>query len=411
MDKVQDEIGYWLALYTIPRCGLSTISALLKKFTTPKEILLASYEALLAADVNPVLASNLQKPDWDIVEFCLRWAEQPQQHILYWDNFHYPRLLREISSPPIILFIKGELSLLQQQTLAIVGARNPTHTGLEIAHQLASELSDLGFVIISGLARGIDGAAHQGALLSKGKTIAVLGSGLEHIYPTCHQALAMDILEKGGALIAEFFPYSSPKAEYFPRRNRIISGMSLGVIVVEATLRSGSLITARYALEQGREVFAVPGSIRNSLSQGCHALLKEGATLVESYIDIIQGLSFSPQLKNSWTNEAIMTKSYRAEAFVAKKGSKAILCSNQGDDLGLVVLSHEVTRKPIQQEKALSRLDSQDKKLVECLGFEMTSIDILMARTGLTIDKLLARLSTLQLQGYIDVVPGGYVRK
>lgn len=414
MDLSLNEIGYWLALYTVPRCGLSAVSMLLEKFANPKQILLASYEELLNAGVSPILASNLQKPDWKSVEFCLRWVEeQSQRYILHWGNLYYPALLREISSPPLILFTMGELSLLQQQTLAMVGARNPTHTGLEIAHQLANELSDQGFVIISGLARGIDGAAHQGALLNKGKTIAVLGSGFEHIYPTCHQSLAMDILEKGGTLISEFFPYSSPKSEYFPRRNRIISGMSRGVIVIEATLRSGSLITARYALEQGREVFAVPGSIRNPLSRGCHALLKEGATLVESCVDVIQVLSFLPEQTSSWTNEAVSTKPYRAEAFIAiaKKGDKAMLCPDQGDDLGLV-LSHKLTDiKSTQQKKDLSELDLQDKKLVECLGFEMTSINILMARTGLTIDKLLARLSILQLQGYIDVVPGGYVRK
>ncbi len=411
MDMTLDEIGYWLALYTVSRCGLSAVSMLLEKFANPKQVLLASYEELLIAGASPILARNLQKPDWKSVELCLRWVELSQRYILHWGDLHYPALLREISSPPLILFMMGELSLLQQQTLAIVGARNPTHTGLEIAHQLANELSDQDFVIISGLARGIDGAAHRGALLSKGKTIAVLGSGLEHIYPTCHQTLAMEILEKGGALISEFSPYSSPKAENFPRRNRVISGMSLGVIVVEATLRSGSLITARYALEQGREVFAVPGSIRNPLSQGCHALLKEGATLVENYVDIIQGFSFFPQLTGSWTNEAVRSKSYRAEDFIVKNGSKETLCSKQDDDLGLV-LNHEGTYiKPTQQKKDLSRLDSPDIKLVECLGFEMTSIDILMARTGLTIDKLLARLSTLQLQGYIDVVPGGYVRK
>jgi DNA processing protein len=386
MDLSLNEIGYWLALYTVPRCGFSTVSMLLEKFANPKQILLASYEELLRAGVSPILASNLQKPDWKRVELCLRWVEQSQRYILHWGDLHYPALLREISSPPLILFMMGELSLLQQQTLAIVGARNPTHTGLEISHQLANELSDQGFVIISGLARGIDGAAHQGAMLGKGRTIAVLGSGFEYIYPTCHQALAMDILEKGGALISEFFPYASPKAEYFPRRNRIISGMSLGIIVIEATLRSGSLITARHALEQGREVFAVPGSIRNPLSQGCHALLKEGATLVESCVDITQGLSFLPEQSNNWTNELISTKFYEAKDSTAKRGSKAIA-------------------------KNISGLDSQDIKLVECLGFETASIDILMARTGLTVDKLLARLSILQLQGHIDVVPGGYVRK
>ena len=410
MDLTLNEIGYWLALYTVPRCGLSTVSMLLKKFDNPKQILLASYEELLHAGVSPILASNLQKPDWKSVEFSLRWVENPQQHILHWGDLHYPVLLREISSPPLVLFIMGELSFFQQQTLAIVGARNPTHTGLEIAYQLANELTDQGFVIISGLARGIDGAAHQGAL-SKGITMAVLGSGHECIYPVCHKALAMNIVEKGGTLISEFFPYASPKAEYFPRRNRIISGMSLGVIVVEATLRSGSLITARYALEQGREVFAVPGSIRNPLSQGCHALLKEGATLVESGMDIIQEFSFLPEQTNRRTNEGILTKPSKAEDFIAKKKDKAILDSNPKTDLGLV-FNHEIPQiKPILEKKDLSGLDSQDIKLVECLEFETTSIDILITRTGLTIDKLLVRLSTLQLQGYIDVVPGGYVRK
>lgn len=332
---------------------------------------------MLSAGVNPILASNLQNPDWKQVELCLKWLEKPQRYILHYGDLHYPSLLREISSPSLILFMKGELSALQRQNLAIVGARNSTYTGLEIAYQLANELSEQKFAIISGLAKGIDGAAHRGALLNRGTTIAVLGSGLEHIYPACHQTLAMDILEKGGALISEFFPYSSPKAEFFPRRNRIISGMSLGVIVVEATLRSGSLTTARYALEQGREVFAVPGSIRNPLSQGCHALLKEGATLVETYEDIILGLSFR----------------------------------SSHDNLGLVLSDEIQPTSPFQQKKDLTRLDSQDVKLVECLGFEMTSIDGLMARTGLAIDKLLARLSTLQLKGYIDVVPGGYVRK
>lgn len=412
MNLTLDELGYWLALYTVPRCGLCTISVLLKKFTTPKQILLASYEELLNAGVNPVLASSLQKPDWKIVEVCLRWVEQPQRHILYWDNLDYPPLLREISSPPLILFIKGALSFLQQQALAIVGARNPTHTGLEIAHQFANELSDLGFVITSGLARGIDGAAHQGALLNKGLTVAVLGSGLEHIYPVSHQTLAMDIVEKGGTLISEFFPFTPPKAEYFPRRNRIISGISLGVIVIEATLRSGSLITARYALEQNREIFAVPGSIRNPLSQGCHALLKEGATLVESSEDIMHGLSFLSRHSKCLANKAVSTKAvYQAEKQSAKKKPKVPLYPNQCNNLESSLSPESLQSKPIQQKKDRARLDSQDRKLVECLGFELTNIDILMIRSGLAIDKLLARLSRLQLQGYIDVVPGGYVRK
>jgi DNA processing protein len=292
--------------------------------------------------------------------------------------------LNEIADPPLILFMKGEVSILQRQMLAIVGARSPTPTGREIAYQLANELTEQGFVIISGLAKGIDGAAHQGALFDKAATIAVLGSGIECIYPSCHRALANEIVEKGGLLISEFFPNTSPKANYFPRRNRIISGLSLGVIVVEASLRSGSLITARYALNQGREVFAIPGSIRSLLSQGCHALLKDGATLVENCEDIIQSLSFLPQC----------------------------VLSSDKDNVGVKRGHNKIPRSPLTPQKnQRSSLDSQDKKLVECLGFETTSIDSVLARTKLPITTVLDRLSILQLQGYIDKFPGGYVRK
>ena len=266
MDTTLDELRYWLALYTIPRCGLTTVLTLLKTFSTPKEILLASREALLNAGASASLINYLHHTDWKSVELSLRWLEKPQRYILPWGDTRYPMLLREIPYPPLILFVTGELSVLQQRQLAIVGARYPSPTGLEIAYQFANELSERGFAITSGLARGIDGAAHQGALAANGTTIAVLGSGLDNIYPNCHQSLAQTILKKGGVLLSEFLPCSLPKAAHFPRRNRIISGLSLGVIVIEASLKSGSLITAAYALEQGREVFDLPGPIRNSLS-------------------------------------------------------------------------------------------------------------------------------------------------
>lgn len=411
MDITLDELRYWLALYAIPRCGLITVLKLLKIFSTPSAILLASYEELLDAGVSPSLISHLHNPDWKSVEFCLRWLDKPERYILHWGDSRYPLLLREISSPPPILFVIGELSLLQQQQLAIVGARLPTPTGLEIAYQFASELSKQGFVITSGLARGIDAAAHQGALVTLGRTIAVLGSGLDNIYPVCHQSLAKGILEKGGALLSEFFPNAPPKAEHFPRRNRIISGLSLGVIVIEAALRSGSLITARYAIEQGREVFAVPGSIRNRLSQGCHGLLKEGATLIESCEDVIQGLSFLPKQisKLVVARETTLTKANEASFLADQEREQKKICHNECHYAGL---SEEIeVIDSNQQQLDISRLDSQDIKLVECLGFETTSIDTLIARTGLRVDKLLARLLVLELQGYIGVVPGGYVRK
>jgi DNA processing protein len=408
MDTILDELRYWLALYTIPRCGLTTVLTLLKTFSTPKEILLASREALLNAGASASLINYLHHPDWKSVELCLRWLEKPQRYILPWGDTRYPMLLREIPYPPLILFVIGELSVLQQRQLAIVGARYPSPTGLEIAYQFANELSERGFAITSGLARGIDGAAHQGALAANGTTIAVLGSGLDNIYPNCHQSLAQTILKKGGVLLSEFFPCSLPKAAHFPRRNRIISGLSLGVIVIEASLRSGSLITAAYALEQGREVFALPGSIRNSLSQGCHALLKEGATLIENCEDVVQGLSFlsNPISKRMMGNKALFDKSTKKLASTVEQGHEFI-----GHNKGQGRVLNKTDELNPAQRLDIATLDSQDIKLVECLGFETTSVDTLIARTGLRVDKLLARLLTLELQGYISVVPGGYVRK
>ncbi|MES2998225.1 MAG: DNA-processing protein DprA [Pseudomonadota bacterium] len=369
-----DELRDWLALYTIPQCGFATVLKLLTIFSTPAALLSASTRELRHAGATELLVMHLQKPDWQRVEACLSWREKSGRDILHWHDSRYPLLLREIASPPLILFVEGKLSLLQQPQLAIVGARQATATGLETAYDFASELTKQGFVITSGLARGIDGASHKGAINEKEKTIAVLGSGLDKIYPSCHQRLAQQIVEKEGALVSEFFPDVPPKAEHFPRRNRIISGLSLGVIVVEAAQRSGSLITARYAAEQGREVFAIPGSIRNPLSEGCHALLKQGATLVESVQDILFELSFSPLLVK--------------ESHLSKGLDRA------SDRLDLE-----------------SRLDSEDIKLVECLGFETTTVDSLVMRTGLAADRLLARLAWLELQDYISVVPGGYVRK
>jgi len=366
-----DELRHWLALCAIPRCGFVTISKLLTVFSTPAALLAAPREALRRAGASDVLLRHLKEPNWGMVEACLAWREQSGRDILHWRDPCYPPLLREISSPPLILFVEGNASLLRQHQLAMVGARRATATGLETAYYFANELAKRGFVITSGLARGIDGASHKGSLCEREKTIAVLGSGLNKIYPICHQHLARQIVEKGGALVSEFFPDSPPKAEHFPQRNRIISSLSLGVIVVEATKRSGSLITANYAAEQGRQVFAIPGSIHSPLSGGCHALLKQGATLVETVQDILLEFSFLPSVVDD------------------KKEHKST--KTDGQDM-----QH--------------RLDPEDVKLVECLGFEVTTVDSLVMRTGLAMDRLLARLALLELQGYVCVVPGGYIR-
>ena len=211
----------------------------------------------------------------------MEWLSQPGNHVVHFQDAAYPALLKQIADPPPLLFVRGDRDYLAQPQLAIVGSRNPTHTGRALAREFAAHLASFGLTITSGLASGIDGAAHQGAIEAGGTTLAVTGTGLDRVYPARHRDLAHRVAENG-ALVTEFPPGTAPLAANFPRRNRLISGLSLGTLVVEAALRSGSLITARSALEQGREVFAIPGSIHNPLARGCHALIRDGAKLVES---------------------------------------------------------------------------------------------------------------------------------
>jgi DNA processing protein len=232
----------------------------------------------------------LKTPESDRIKKILDWAEVPGQELLCLDDQNYPELLMQIHDPPPFLYVQGQRDNLQEPQLSIVGCRNMTPYGQTLALRFAKELAALGLTITSGLALGVDGMAHQGALQAQGKTIAVLGTGLNMIYPQVHHALAQDILARGGTLVSEFPPDVGIKREHFPQRNRIISGLSLGILVIEATKKSGSLITAKYALEQNRPVFAVPGSVNSSQSQGCHELLRTGAILVERAQDILQEL-------------------------------------------------------------------------------------------------------------------------
>ncbi len=276
---------------------------------------------------------------------------------------HYPALLKEISDPPATLFLCGDANILNQPQIAIVGSRNPTHAGCEIATEIASQLAAIGFCITSGLALGIDAAAHRGALNANGKTIAVLGCGLDRVYPQRHCQLA-DQIRQTGALLSEFPPGTPPLAPHFPQRNRIISGLSLGTLVVEATPKSGSLITARLAATQNREVFAIPGSIRNPLARGCHQLIQQGAKLVESVADIIAELGISTA--------------------------------------GLPAKALHQTLRPA--------LDRDQQKLVECIGSELTSMDQVVSRSQLPVQRIAAILLDLELLGYVVAVPGGYTR-
>lgn len=275
------------------------VRQLLAVFGSLETVFAASEQELSQAGLSAQAAQALAQPDWAGVETALAWADRPGRFILSERDTAYPQILRHIADPPLLLYCEGEIELLNQPALAVVGSRAPTPIGVETAQAFAMQLARLGFVITSGMALGIDTAAHRGALSVTGKTIAVVGTGLDRIYPARNSELAAQI-RSAGLLISEFPLGTAPLARNFPQRNRIISGLSRGVLVVEAGIQSGSLITARMALEQGREVFAVPGSIHNPTSKGCHLLLRDGAKLVQSVDDVLeeidaQGLFASAQ--------------------------------------------------------------------------------------------------------------------
>jgi len=358
------ELKYWLALWRTPDIGPKRFFKLLALFPQLSALFTTPLSKLETLGLSSKALESLAKPNWPAVEQDLRWAEGKNCHIITWHDPHYPLLLKETTGAPPVLFIEGDIALLSSQQIAMVGSRNPTPTGTEIAWQFAKDLSLRGLTITSGLALGIDAASHRGALKGSGKTIAVLGSGLANIYPARHKNLAQEIIAANGAIISEFPPETVANASNFPRRNRLVSGLSLGVLVVEATLRSGSLITARLAAEQNRDVFAIPSSIYNPLARGCHALIRQGAKLVETTQDILeelQGLtSFSPAPSFSQTNS------------VEKKN-----------------------------------LDADYQLLLECIGYETTTIDQMSERTGFTTAHTTAMALILELKGYIAAISGG----
>lgn len=285
------ELEARLRLHLLPELGPRRFRKLLSAFDSASAALSAPASAWRALGLPEACAEPRRSaPIRERAAAALAWLEQPGQHLLMWDDAQYPALLAELSDAPPLLFVAGDAQLLQAPQLAMVGSRQASAPGLDNARAFARSLAAGGFVITSGLALGIDGAAHQGALDGGGKTIAVLGTGLQCLYPSRHKRLAAQIVEQGGALVSELPLDCTPQASNFPRRNRIISGLSLGVLVVEASPSSGSLITARLAAEQGREVYAIPGSIHHLGARGCHQLIRDGATLVESVEHILEGL-------------------------------------------------------------------------------------------------------------------------
>ncbi len=366
---VSQELRHWLILHLAPRFGPISWQRCLRHFSSPKAFCSQSKAGLLAFGCNGETVDAIKHPNEVLVEQALRWAELPNQTIITCQDEAYPDLLKRIAAPPPVLYVWGQLDCINSSQIAVVGTRRPTHGARQLAHHFGQRLGEAGLVTTSGLALGIDALAHQGALDTNAATIAVLGNGLQAVYPVKNRKIADKILENG-AIISEFPLFSPPKSENFPRRNRIISGLSLGVLVIEAALKSGSLITARYALEQNREVFATPGSLFNSMSAGCHHLIQQGAHLVTHIDDILSEI----------------------------KGFSA----------------HKILNEPLGGTRILppagAALDKAHKKLLKCMDFDVISFEQLVDATGFSTQKVTALLCELTLKGYVKEELGSFTR-
>lgn len=360
-----DEVKFWLALWRVKGVGVKNYFTLLNAFGTPASTFKASLSDLKEAGVTTAIANAIKSFDYSQVDQDLTWLERDGCHVMCWCDEDYPVLLREIPDPPPVLFIRGDRTALSALQIAMVGTRNPSPMALKTAHAFAKSFATFGLTVTSGLALGIDQASHRGALDAKGITIAVAATGLDRIYPASHKPLAEQIIITG-AIVSEFPIGTQAKPGYFPRRNRIISGLSLGVLVVEAAIKSGTLVTARLAMEQGREVFAIPGSIHNPLSKGCHHLIRQGAKLVETAEDVLEDLS-------SLSLAAINTEGAASESSVANEPA----------------------------------LEKEYVKLLEKIAFDPTSVDQLVVETDFTVDEISSMLLVLELQGLVSSAPGG----
>lgn len=365
----------WLTLIHVNKLGPVTLQKLFSHFGSPERILQANRSELQSLDINQAIIDGIQTPTQGAIERDLAWLENENHHLLTIQDPAYPELLKQISNPPYVLFVLGKpelaTTLLNDPQLGIVGSRNASAYGKETATSFAKKLADSGLVITSGLASGVDGAAHRGALQAKiGTTIAVAACGLDRVYPAENRQLAEQISQRG-LIVSEFPIGTSPMPGHFPRRNRIISGLSLGTLVVEASMKSGSLITARLANEQGREVFAIPGSIHNPLSKGGHTLIRNGAKLVETVEDILEEL-----------------KHYI--------------------DPNILKSNNEIAASTAQQDE----LDPQHEKILNNMGHEPISIDSLIDRCGLEVEVVSSILLILELNDQVSNHGNGiYMRR
>lgn len=358
------ELAQWIRLAETPGVGAETARKLLSAFGLPENIFNTDFSALQQV-VSDRVAQALTAPLTDHtraqIDKTQEWASQAGNRVLTLADVNYPKALLDIADPPLLLYVKGRLDLLSRPSLAVVGSRNATTQGVVNAEKFSEALSQAGLTIVSGQALGIDTAAHQGGLRGSGSTIAVIGTGADIVYPARNRSLAHQIAS-AGCIVSEYSLGTPAIAANFPRRNRIISGLSQAVLVIEAAAQSGSLITARMAAEQGRDVFAIPGSIHSPLSKGCHLLIKQGAKLVESAQDILEEIRFGavPPTPTQVSTQADMPET---------------------------------------------------TGLLSAIGFDPVAPDALAARCVLDIAQLNAQLLSLELEGLIEMLPGGMIRR
>ncbi len=358
------DLIYWLLLLKAPNLGVKTFYKALRYFESPQQVFTSNHtERVNSGLFRKQTLEYLTTADISSVQADIDWVKADDCHILTLIDRDYPPQLKAISDPPPILYVRGDVKCLSAPQLAIVGSRNPSTGGKQNAHDFSNRLAKLGLVITSGMASGIDAQAHIGALEAQANTIAVCGTGLDRIYPAKHKSLAHQISMQG-ALVSEFFIGTAPVASNFPRRNRIISGLSLGTLVVEASIKSGTMITARLAAEQGKEVFAIPSSIHNPLAEGCHELIKQGAKLTSDIDDIINEL---PQ--------------------------------------GLL---GDIS--PVKIDRSTKELDKTDLNVLKCLSYEALTVDQLVEKTKLSPQVVMQELLLLELDNQIEKTSSqGYI--
>lgn len=367
LSPASSVLAAWLRLHLTPSIGAASLQKCMAAFGGPQATLQASRPQLIQAGLSARQADRIIQHDPQAqVEQALTWQDEPGQTIIYPGHPHYPAHLLDIHQPPAVLYVRGQVETLAEPQLAVVGSRNATRGAQETATQFAHHLSQQGLVITSGLALGIDTCAHEGALNSSlGATVAVIATGADRVYPARNKTLAERILSQG-AIVSEFPLGTQPRPEYFPQRNRIITGLSLGTLVVEAGLKSGSLISARHAMEQGREVYAIPGSIHNPLARGCHRLIRDGAKLVETAQDILEELA--PQLSQVTVIDSV----------------------------------------PANAETAL---DADQTALLQAMGFDPIGLDQIIQVSGLNAQAASSMLLILELEGYLHKEPGGLYQR